>query len=115
MTLLLKVPIKTWLVLTFCLHVAWELILSNLRVAYAVIMPTSYMKPGVIAIPLTAKSDAEIFILANAITLTPGTITIGVSKDKKHLFVHGMFIENEERFRKDIKEGFERKIMEIFA
>ena len=63
----------------------WALILANIRVSYSVLAPFSKMRPGVVAIPLDIKSDEEITLLANMITLTPGTLSIDVSDDKRVL------------------------------
>lgn len=114
MMLLLKFLRKAWLITAFNFYVLWKLVLANLRVAHDVLTPTSYMKPGVVLIPLDVKTDMQIFILANVITLTPGSITIHISDDKKCLYVHGMFIDDVAQFKHDIKFGFERKIQEIF-
>lgn len=92
----------------------WELVLANMRVAYSVLAPFSSMRPGVIAIPLDLKSDIGITTLANMITLTPGTLSVDVSDDRKTIYVHGMHVDNLEEFRKEIKDGFERKVMEVF-
>ncbi|MBN1220685.1 MAG: Na+/H+ antiporter subunit E [Anaerolineae bacterium] len=93
----------------------WELILANLRVAYDVVTPRHYMRPGVVAIPLDVTSDAEIVLLANLITLTPGTLSLDISDDRHTLYVHAMHIDDLEQFRRDIKEGFERRVQEVFA
>lgn len=58
----------------------WQLLLSNLRVAYDVITPRLYMRPGILAVPLDAEIDLEITLLANLITLTPGTLSLDVSE-----------------------------------
>lgn len=110
----MKPVVRCWKIARFCVYALWELVLSNLRVARAVLLPNRFMKPGIVAVPLDVRSDAEIFILANVITLTPGTISMDVSKDRKYLYVHGMFIEDRESFRRDIKQGFERMIREMF-
>ena len=85
-----------------------------MRVAYSVLAPFSSMRPGVIAIPLDLKSDIGITTLANMITLTPGTLSVDVSDDRKTIYVHGMHVDNLEEFRREIKDGFERKVMEVF-
>lgn len=90
-----------------------ELIKSNLRVAYSVIFPEQ-IRPGIVAIPLDIKSDSEITLLANMITLTPGTLSLDVSNDRTVLYVHGMHVDDLESFRRDIKEGFERRVQEAF-
>lgn len=97
----------------FVLYFIYELILANLKVTFDVITPKHRMKPSIVAIPLTVDRDFEITILANLITLTPGTLSLDISNDKKVLYVHSMYISDPEEFRKEIKEGFERKILEI--
>ena len=47
------------------------------------------------------------------ISLTPGTLSLDVSNDKKVLYVHSMYITNREEFIKGIKNGFEKRILEI--
>jgi multicomponent Na+:H+ antiporter subunit E len=54
-------------------------------------------------------------MLANMITLTPGTMSLDVSDDRKVLYVHGMHVYELEAFRDGIKEGFEKKVREAFA
>jgi multicomponent Na+:H+ antiporter subunit E len=98
---------------SFALFFLWELVLANLRVAYDVITPGFRMRPGVIAIPLDVKTDEEITMLANLITLTPGTLSLDVSADRKVLYIHAMYIDEVESVRRDIKEGFERRVMEL--
>lgn len=91
-----------------------QLILANLRVAYDVITPTHYMRPGVIAVPLDVETDAELTLLANLITLTPGTLSLDLSPDRKTLYVHTMYIDEDAVWvRRLIKEGLERRVLEV--
>ena len=72
------------------------------------------MSPGIIAVPLDAKSDMEITLLANSITLTPGTISIAVSDDKKILYVYNMYLDKDpENSIQEIKNGLEHKLLEV--
>jgi len=91
----------------------WQLLLSNLRVAYDVITPQLVMRPGIVAVPLDAKTDQEITLLANLITLTPGTLSLDVSEDRSVLYVHAMFVDNPDSVRDSIKNGFERRLLEL--
>ncbi|HEX9787585.1 MAG TPA: Na+/H+ antiporter subunit E [Candidatus Binatia bacterium] len=95
--------------------VLWELILANLRVAYDVMTPGYRMRPGVVGIPLDARTDAEITLLANLITLTPGTLSLDVSTDRRVLYIHVMYIDNDDldEVRRKIKNGFERRVLEV--
>jgi multicomponent Na+:H+ antiporter subunit E len=66
-----------------------------------------------VAIPLEARTDFEILFLANLITLTPGTLSLDVSADRKVLYVHAMFLEDRDGFRKQMKDGMERRLLEV--
>jgi multicomponent Na+:H+ antiporter subunit E len=98
----------TGLILTFLK----ELFISAFRVAVIVLKPTSSYQPGFIAFPLTTDRNAEIALLANMLTLTPGTLSVDVSDDKTTLFIHCLDVPDTEALKQDIAQGFERKIME---
>jgi len=91
-----------------------ELALSAWKVAVLVMSPRMELKPGIFAYPLTVDRDFEITLLANLITLTPGTLSVDVSADRKTLFVHAIDCSDPEATRRNIATGFERKIMEAF-
>jgi multicomponent Na+:H+ antiporter subunit E len=91
-----------------------ELVLSSLRVAYDVLKPRFTMRPAVIAVPLDLTSDAQITILANLISLTPGTLSVDVAEDRSCLYVHAMYGDDAEALRRGIKRSYERRIREVF-
>jgi multicomponent Na+:H+ antiporter subunit E len=91
----------------------WELLVSNAIIAYDVLTPTHHMKPGVIGIPIDAKTDLEITVLANLITMTPGTLSLDISPDRKTLYVHAMYIRDPEKLRADIKQNLERRVLAL--
>jgi multicomponent Na+:H+ antiporter subunit E len=93
---------------------AWELLLANLRVAWEVITPKHHMRPAIIAVPLDTRTDFQTTILANFITLTPGTLSLDVAPDRKTLYVHAMYVDDPDLFRRDIKERLERRVIEVF-
>ncbi len=106
--------IKVRQIISLALVFLWALIQSNVRVAFSVLAPFDKMSPAIVAIPLDIESDAEITLLANMITLTPGTLSIDVSNNRKVLYVHGMHVYDLEAFKREIKEGFERRVKEAF-
>jgi multicomponent Na+:H+ antiporter subunit E len=91
----------------------YELLLANLRVAWDVLTPKSYRRPGVVAVPLEEATDIEITVLANLVALTPGSLSLDVSSDRRCLYVHAMFVDDPDRFRAAIKNGFERRVLEL--
>lgn len=91
-----------------------ELVLSAWRVATLVLAPKLELKPGIFAFPLTVRSDMEITLLANTLTLTPGTLSVDVSEDRSTLYVHALECSDADGLRRDIAQGFERRIQEAF-
>jgi multicomponent Na+:H+ antiporter subunit E len=94
----------------------YELNLSAIRVAILVMTPNlkSALRPAVVAVPLTVTSDAEITLLANLITLTPGTLSIDVSPDRSHLYVHALSVPDPQALIAEIGAGFEARIRKVF-
>ncbi len=101
-------------ILVLLLVFVCELAKSVWAVAVAVMSPRMDVKPGIFAFPLTVDRDFEIALLANLITLTPGTLSVDVSDDRKTLYVHALDCSDPETIRRGIADGFERRIMEAF-
>jgi multicomponent Na+:H+ antiporter subunit E len=93
-----------------------ELLESAIRVAIIVLSPkvSARLHPAIIAFPLTARTDREITLLANLITLTPGTLSVDVSEDRKLLFIHCLDLKDREALVAAIAKGFEAKVIEVF-
>lgn len=91
-----------------------ELIKSSVNVAIIVLAPSRQLTPAIIAYPLTVTSDAEITLLANMITLTPGTLSMDVSEDRKTLYVHSIDAPDPDAVISDIRDNFERQILRVF-
>lgn len=104
---------RVWRALCLFVYFLKELVIANFRLAHDVVTPAYRMKPAVVAIPLEARTDAEITMLANMLTLTPGTLSLDVSADRGTLYIHAMFAEDADAVRREIKEGFEKRILEV--
>lgn len=92
----------------------WELVRANLRLAFDVATPRYHMTPGIIALPLDVTRDSEILLLAMLVNLTPGSVALDVSDDRRLMYVHVMYIDNPDDARAEIKQGFERRILRLF-
>ena len=90
-----------------------EVVRANIRVAVDVATPASRAQPGIVAVPLEARTDVEITLLANLITMTPGSLSIDVADDRSVIYVHSMFVDDPEAFRRTIKDDFERRVLEL--
>ncbi len=90
-----------------------ELIVSALKVAWIVVQPRLPINPAIVAYPLTVTSDAQITLLANMITLTPGTLSLDVSDDRRTLLIHAIDAPSRDALIDDIAGGFETKLLEV--
>jgi multicomponent Na+:H+ antiporter subunit E len=79
-----------------------DLVISSFRVAWDVLTPTVYARPRIVRIPIDDLDDVAITILANAISLTPGSLALEVKDDRQSLYVHLMYAENRDAAVKNI-------------
>ena len=99
--------------LGFLVFFVRELIESNIRVAIDVLRPQYRMQPRVMTLALDGLSDAEITLLASLIALTPGTLPLDVSSDRRTLYIHAMDARDEEAVRRQITEGLQRRVLTL--
>ncbi|WP_028309813.1 Na+/H+ antiporter subunit E [Desulfitibacter alkalitolerans] len=104
---------KWWAVLVLLVIFIKELIIANFIVIAQVLRPRLNIKPGIIAYPTELETGAQVTILANMISLTPGTLSMEVSPDNKIIYIHVFHIDDEESIVKGIKENFEYRIKEV--
>lgn len=91
----------------------WECIKANFDVAYRVLHPAMPIRPGIVKVKTTLKSDLARTLLANSITMTPGTITIDIIGD--YLYIHWIYVRSEdpEIYTAIITGAFEKYIKKI--
>ena len=106
---LLRVAALVWLFI-------YELVLSAVRVAWLVVQPrlNDKLSPLMIEFPLTVTRPGEISLLANLITLTPGTLSVDVSEDGKTLLIHALRVDDAEAAIAEIRDGFETAVARAF-
>ena len=104
---------KSALLVQFVAFYVLEVIRSNIRVAVDVATPTSLAHPAIVAVPLDAHTAAEITLLSNLITMTPGSLSVDVADDRSVIYVHSMFVDDVEAFRRSIKDDLERRVLEL--
>jgi len=92
----------------------WECIKANFDVAYRVLHPAMPIRPGIVKVKTTLKSEFARTILSNSITMTPGTITVDIIDD--YLYIHWIYIQSEEPdvYTKIITGKFEKYLKIIF-
>lgn len=100
----------------FGVFYVFEVVLSSLRVSFDIIKPRPGSQPAIVAVPLDERhTEGSITLLANLITMTPGTMSLDVSRDRRWLYIHAMFVEDVEHFRRNFKATFERRVLEVMT
>lgn len=107
-------PLRYFWLLVYLVIFTWECIKANFDVAYRVLHPSMPIKPGIVKVKLNLTSDFARTMLANSITMTPGTITVDLVGDE--LYVHWIYVKStdEAEYSQRIAGRFEKYIKKIF-
>lgn len=89
--------------------------LSSLRVARDVLSIRPDARPGIVAVPLRARSETEVLIVSSLVTLTPGTLSLDLSADGETLYVHAMFLDEPDAMRAEIRDTLETPVLEALS
>jgi multicomponent Na+:H+ antiporter subunit E len=89
-------------IIRLILFILAELVVSSLRVAWDILTPTVYARPRIVRIPIADLDDVATTVLANAISLTPGSLALEVSENNQYLYVHVMYAEDRDTAVSDI-------------
>jgi len=100
-------------IILFIFSFFYDMIQANIEVTREIMTPELNMTPGIIAYDHSLKTDFEITMLTNLIALTPGTMVLKISDDKKILYIHGLYVKDKEKFIERLRNGLEKKLIEI--
>ncbi len=97
------IPIRPVHAARFAVYFLYKLVEASIVVARTVIAPRNRVRTGIIAVPLRGCSDAVATLVADAISLTPGTLTLEVRRDPLTLYVHALDTRDVEQVQLDIR------------
>lgn len=108
-------PIRVFWFLVYVPLFSYYMLKANMDVVYRALHPQMPIRPGIVKIKTSLKSDSAITALANSITLTPGTLTVDLTEDGT-LYVHWIYVRSEdlEQATRQIAGPFEWFIKRIF-
>lgn len=92
----------------------WDVIIANFSVAWLILNWRRKLRPTWIVIPLELTAPHAITTLANVISLTPGTVSSQLGRDRKTLLVHVLDVEDPDAMVRHIKSRYEARLKEIF-
>lgn len=104
---------RVWAAIKLAAIFSWELIVANIDIAKMVLNPKMEMKPGIVKVPTTLKTEGELTLLAMIISLTPGTLIMDFSPDNRFFYIHSVHMEDKEDVIAKIRDVFEKAIMEV--
>lgn len=94
---------KIYYIIEFALFYFVQLVQSNLYIAYDILTPKMRSKPDFIIVPITIKSDFGLLLFSNLVSMTPGSLTIDIDKEKSFIEIHILYYQNKEKVLKEIK------------
>jgi len=105
--------LRVWALISLFLLFLRELFMSSIQVLAIVIRPKMDIKPAIFEMETELSNDWQVTLLSALITLTPGTLVIGISEDQKRLYIHALDFEDIDSAVSSIKNTFERAILEV--
>lgn len=105
--------LRVWALISLFLLFLRELFMSSIQVLSIVIRPNMNIKPAIFEMETELSNDWQVTLLSALITLTPGTLVIGISEDQKRLYIHALDFEDIDSAVSSIKNTFERAILEV--
>lgn len=94
--------------------VLYDIVVANFNVAYLIVRGPRQLEPKFVEVPLRLRSDLAISLLANTISLTPGTVSSWLSPDRTRLVVHGLDVRDSRELVETIRERYEAPLLEVF-
>lgn len=94
--------------------VLYDIVVANLTVARIILKRPREVRSRFIHLPLELRDELAITVLANTITLTPGTVSAGVDQAEHRLLIHCLDVTDEALQIAQIKQRYERQLLEIF-
>lgn len=104
-------PLKLCL---FMFKVFYDIVVANLHVAKLVLGPRNRLNPAFVEVPMAIDNNFVLAVLASIVTLTPGTVSAGLSADHKTLLLHGLDVPDEQALIDEVKSRYEAPLLEIF-
>lgn len=110
MSSVLKYPVLLFRLGSFTIFYFKELFFSSFVLARDILWPARQFKHGIVAVDIDIQSDFGILLFSNLLSMTPGTLTIELTPERDRIYIHTMYLDDAEAFRRKVKHDFERRI-----
>lgn len=100
----MRILYKIYHTFVFILFYLFKLVQANFYIAYDLITPKLKVNPAIIKVPIAIRSDFGILLFSNLLSMTPGSLSLDISPDKKFLLVHVLYDHNREHTLREIEK-----------
>ncbi|RAW16723.1 MULTISPECIES: Na+/H+ antiporter subunit E [Paenibacillus] len=105
--------VRVWAIIKLIVLLFKELVRASIEVIRQIVKPKLDIRPGIFTYQTQLSSDWEVTLLCLLISLTPGSLPLEISGNQRKLFIHALDIKDEQKMSDDIKNTFEKAIMEV--
>jgi multicomponent Na+:H+ antiporter subunit E len=111
---LTNIVVRIFRFILFIMFYFKEMFLASIMLAWDIVRPRKTFSHGIVGVDLELTNDTAIIALVNLISMTPGSLSVELTQDKKRLYIHAMYLEDQAKFKARIKNTLEMKIKQIF-
>ena len=104
---------RVFAILRFAFFYLGEIIKSNLQIALDIVRPRPDIKPGIVAVNVEGLSERATVLVANLITMTPGTLSLDVSEDGCWIYVHCLYLKDPEASRQSMEKDYVQAVVAL--
>lgn len=106
---------RPWVLARLLVRVLYDIAVANVIVARLILGPVTRLRPAFVRLPLALTDPYVVTMLANIISLTPGTVSVDVSDDRTELLIHTLDLHDERELVEQIKARYETPLKEAFG
>jgi multicomponent Na+:H+ antiporter subunit E len=105
--------VRVWAIIKLIALLFKELVRASIEVIRQIVKPKLDIRPGIFTYKTQLSSDWEVTLLCLLISLTPGSLPLEISGNQRKLYIHALDIKDQQKMSDDIKNTFEKAIMEV--
>ncbi len=94
--------VRPWALLKLSIYFLWRLAQASVLLAWEIVTPRNRINAAVVAVPLASRSPGIVTLVANMVSLTPGTLTLEVDEETMTIFIHVLHLETVEAMRREV-------------
>lgn len=105
--------VRVWAIIKLIALLFKELVRASIEVIRQIVKPKLDIRPGIFTYQTQLSSDWEVTLLCLLLSLTPGSLPLEISGNQRKLYIHALDIKDQQKMSDDIKNTFEKAIMEV--